>query len=83
MEVNLNDGVKQVSYSFPVFTAAALVLLILKFTAYPTISWWLVFGVWFAPFLIGLAFLGLIIGVFAIAAIGVVIFGAIAALLGK
>lgn len=83
MEVSLNNGVKQVSYSFPVFTAAALVLLILKFTAYPAISWWLIFGVWLAPFLIGLTFLGIIFGIFIIAAIFVTIVCSIVALFGK
>ena len=32
-----------------IFTMAALVLLVLKFSAYPAISWWLIVGVFLFP----------------------------------
>lgn|GEM_PF-7036729 len=47
--------------SIPIFTIAALLLLTLKLTAYPTISWWWVFGVWLFPLIIGMAALGIIL----------------------
>jgi hypothetical protein len=53
------NNVKVVAGStFPVFTFAALVLLILKFSAYPTISWGLIIGVWLFPLAIAIAFFG-------------------------
>lgn len=43
-----------------VFTIAALVLLILKLCGVAHFSWWWVVGVWFAPLLFVIAFLGVI-----------------------
>lgn len=54
------------SRSFPIFTAAALVLLILKLTAYPTISWWVILGVWLFPVLLALTVVGIVLSVAAV-----------------
>lgn len=38
--------------TFPAFTVAALIMLVMKLTAYPALSWWWIGGVFFGPFLI-------------------------------
>jgi len=53
-DVNINK------FKFPIFTVAALVLIILKVTAFPAISWWLIAGEWLAPVIILLSLIGII-----------------------
>ena len=38
--------------TFPAFTVAALILLILKLSAFPTISWFWILGVWLFPLIL-------------------------------
>jgi hypothetical protein len=45
-----NVAVKAGGSGLSLFTLAALILLVLKLTAYPAISWWWVFGVFLFPF---------------------------------
>lgn len=48
--------------SFPAFLVAGLVLLILKLSAYPGISWLWVIGVGLAPLWIGLSVIFIVLG---------------------
>lgn len=54
---------KAAGSSFPAFTVAALVLLILKLTAFPAISWWWIIGVWLFPLILALSILGVILAI--------------------
>ena len=65
MTTNKNNTI---TYSFPAFTVAALVLLILKLTAYPTITWGTIFLVWLFPLLLVLGIMGVVLVVGAIMA---------------
>jgi hypothetical protein len=47
--------------SFPAFTLAALALLVLKFTAYPSISWTLIILVWAFPIIFLFSIMGVIL----------------------
>lgn len=55
---------KEIYLNFPVFMAAALTLLILKLTAYPTISWWIILTVAFFPFLFVFSIIAIVAIVF-------------------
>ena len=56
---------KEVNLNFPIFIAAALTPLILKLTAYPTISWWIILAVGFFPFLFVFSIIAIVAIVFA------------------
>jgi hypothetical protein len=45
------------------FLAAALILMILKLTAYPAISWWTVVAVAIFPILLSIVFMGMVFSV--------------------
>jgi len=62
------------SMSLPIFTIAALILLILKYSAYPAISWWLITGVLTFP----LVFVLTIISVVCLAAVTAAVAAAVA-----
>jgi hypothetical protein len=59
----------------PIFAIAALILLILKFTAYPAISWWLIFGVFVFPIAIIGAFISILFIITLFVLLLVLIFG--------
>lgn len=46
---------------FPVFTAAALALLVCKLSAFPTISWWIIIVVWLFPAIIAFSIIGVLL----------------------
>ena len=56
---------KEINLNFPIFIAAGLTLLILKLTAYPTISWWIILTVGFFPLLFAISIVAIVAIVFA------------------
>lgn len=56
----MKTKIKTINLNFSIFLVAALTLLVLKLTAYPAISWWIIFVVGFFPFLFSLSLIALV-----------------------
>lgn len=72
MNISINGGFTSL------LTLVGIVLTVTNLINVTVISWWIVIGLIFAPILIWFAFVGLFLGVFLIAACGVVIWNAFA-----